>query len=306
MKDLKNIPSDVSIIIPAFNEEETIEQVVNSIRSEFPEGEIVVVDDGSYDNTAVFAEKAGATVIRKRENQGYGAAIKTGILSSKSDYVVTFDADGQHNVKDIIRILKFVRNNDMVIGIREKLLHSNLWRMPGKWLLVILASYLVGKRIPDLNSGLRVMHRKTVLKYLHLCPSGFSFSTTITMTMLSRNYRVAYVPIDVKRRKGKSTVTLKTGMDTLILIIRISTLFNPLRIFLPISILMWIIGIACGIPGILREGVTIGIHSMLAIVSGIMLFGIGLLSDQISQMRLEHFEKMGLSLEDLTLESDDE
>ncbi len=298
------IESNVSIIIPAFNEEGTITQVVNSIRSEFPEVEIIVIDDGSSDKTALFAEKAGACVIRKRENQGYGAALKTGILSSKSDYVVTFDADGQHKVKDIMRIMKFAENNDMVIGIREKMLHSNLWRMPGKWLLGLLASYLVGKRIPDLNSGLRVMHRETVLKYLHLCPSGFSFSTTITMTMLSRDYRVEFVPISVERRKGKSTVTLKTGLDALILISRISTLFNPLRIFFPLSMLMWIIGIAWGIPGILREGVTLGFPSLLAIVTGILLFGIGLLSDQISQMRLEHFEKIGLASENLKLEND--
>ena len=267
--------------------------------SEYPKGEIIVIDDGSQDNTAALAEKAGARVCRKAENKGYGAALKTGIMLSKSKYIVTFDADGQHKAPDIARIMKLAENNDMVIGIRENVLHSNLWRMPGKWVLRTIASYLVGKRIPDLNSGLRVMRRESVLKYLHLCPAGFSFSTTITMTMISRDYRVDFVPISVNKRKGRSTVTVKTGLDTLILILRLCTLFNPLRIFIPMSMIMWMAGVVLGLHGILNEGVTIGAPSMLAFVTGLLLFGIGLLSDQVSQIRLERFETLEPELKDL-------
>ena len=294
--------SSVTVLIPAFNEEKTIEKVVNSIHSNFPEGEIVVIDDGSHDNTAAFAERAGARVIRKSKNQGYGAAIKTGIMSSKSDYIVTFDADGQHKAEDIIRLMKLAENNDMVIGVREKIIHSNIWRMPGKWFLRIFASYLVGKRIPDLNSGLRVMHREKVLKYLHLCPPGFSFSTTITIAMIIREYSVEFVPISVERRKGKSKVTVKTGLESLLLILRLATLFNPLKVFLPLSVLMWIAGIAWGMPIVLaRHGVTVGF--MLFIVTGILLFGIGLLSDQVSQIRLERFETMEPTSQESTHEN---
>lgn len=283
------ISSKASIIIPAFNEEKSVRNVVESLRSEFPDVEIIVIDDGSNDKTAVFAEKAGARVIRKVENQGYGAALKTGILSSESDYIVTFDADGQMRVEDIHRMWEYTKSNDIVIGARQKLIHSNLWRMPGKWFLGIMAQYLVSKRIPDLNSGLRIINRKILLKYMHLCPNGFSFSTTILLVLLSRGYRVKFVPIAVNKRKGHSTVTLKTGFDAIILILRLSALLNPLRIFLPISFIMFIASLLKGIPIVLAgKGVSTG--SLLAFVTGMLFFAIGLLSDQISQMRMEKFE----------------
>lgn len=283
------ISSNVSIIIPAFNEEKSVGNVVESLHSDFPDVEIIVIDDGSHDKTAMIAEKAGARVIRKSENQGYGAAIKTGIISSKSDYIITFDADGQHRVEDIHRMWEYAKSNDIVIGARQKLIHSNLWRMPGKWLLGTIAAYLVAKRIPDLNSGLRIIHRKTLLKYMNLCPNGFSFSTTLTLALVSRGYRVKFVPITVNKRKGHSTVNLKTGFDTIILILRLSTLFNPLRIFLPISFIMFIASMVKGIP-ILLAGKGVSTGSLLAFVTGMLFFAIGLLSDQISQMRLEKFD----------------
>ena len=283
------ISSKASIIIPAFNEEKSVRNVVESLRSEFPDVEIIVIDDGSNDKTAVFAEKAGARVIRKVENQGYGAALKTGILSSESDYIVTFDADGQMRVEDIHRMWEYTKSNDIVIGARQKLIHSNLWRMPGKWFLGIMAQYLVGKRIPDLNSGLRIINRKILLKYMHLCPNGFSFSTTILLALISRGYRVKFVPIAVNRRKGHSTVTLKTGFDAIILILRLSALFNPLRIFLPISFIMFMTSLVKGIP-ILLAGKGVSAGSLLAFVTGMLFFAIGILSDQISQMRMEKFE----------------
>ena len=126
----------------------------------------------------------------------------------------------------------------MVIGNRTSLLHSPLWRMPGKWMLNIMANYLVKERIPDLNSGLRVIRREDALRYLHLCPSGFSFSTTITMVMLSRGYDVKYIPIKVEKRVGKSSISLKTGFETLLLILRLATLIDPLRIFVPMSLII--------------------------------------------------------------------
>jgi hypothetical protein len=177
----------------------------------------------------------------------------------------------------------------MVVGQRTRPVHSSWWRMPGKWLLGYLASYLIRRKIPDLNSGLRLIRRDVALKYLSLCPSRFSFSTTITMALLSQGYNVTYIPIQVEKRVGKSTVSVATGLDTIILILRIAALFNPLRIFVPASVLIGVAGVLWGIPYALAgHGISVG--STLAIITSILLFGIGLLCDQVSQLRLERFE----------------
>jgi hypothetical protein len=161
--------------------------------------------------------------------------------------------------------------------------------MPGKWLLGVLANYLVRQRIPDLNSGLRILHRETVLRYLHLCPSGFSFSTTITLVMLHRGYNVEYVPITVQKRIGKSLISLNTGFQTLLLILRLAALIDPLRVFIPTSFVIGLIGMLWEIPYALTgRGVSVG--SMMAIVTAVLLFALGLICDQISQLRLGLFE----------------
>jgi glycosyltransferase involved in cell wall biosynthesis len=281
----------LTIVIPAFNERGPIEQVLKHVQTICSDvvQEIVVVDDGSSDETACVAQAAGARVIRHKQNMGYGAALKTGIRNAQTDFVLTMDSDGQHRAEDVLRLWELVDANDMVVGQRTDLIHSPLWRMPGKWLLGLVANHLTRRHIPDLNSGLRVIRREAALRYLHLCPPGFSFSTTITMALLSRGYNVTYVPIQVERRVGQSTVSITTGLDTFILILRIAALFNPLRIFVPLSVLTGTAGILWGIPYALAgRGVSMG--SMLAIVTATLLFGLGLLCDQISQLRLERFE----------------
>lgn len=281
----------VTILIPAFNESQAIGFVIEHIQAICSDvvQEIIVIDDGSSDDTAYIAKNAGATVIRHKQNLGYGAALKTGIRYAKTEFVLTMDADGQHQAEDVLRLRELAEDCDMVVGQRISLLHSPLWRMPGKWLLWSLANYLTRRKIPDLNSGLRLIRRDVASRYLHLCPSGFSFSTTITMALLSRGYSVAYVPIQVKKRVGKSTVSVATGLDTIILILRIAALFNPLRVFIPTSLFIGGIGLAWGIPYALAgRGISVG--SMLAIVTAILVFGLGMLCDQISQLRLERFE----------------
>lgn len=281
----------VTVVIPAFNEAAAIGPVVDSVRAQCAGlvDEVIVVDDGSSDRTAEIAEQSGARVIRHTHNRGYGGALKTGIRAAQSEFVLTMDSDGQHSAEDVKRLIGSADANDLVVGQRTRLLHSPLWRMPGKWLLTWLANYLTGQRIPDLNSGLRLIRREVAAKYLHVCPNGFSFSTTLTMCLLSRGYQVSYVPIDVKPRIGTSTVSLRTGLETLILVLRLATLFNPLRIFLPVSMLVAGVGLLWGIPyATLGRGVSVG--SMLAIVTSIVLFALGLISDQISQLRLERFE----------------
>lgn len=282
--------SDITIIIPAFNEEGSIGKVVGDIKSAWPTlKEVIVIDDGSTDQTRAIAKQSGATVISHKQNRGYGASLKDGIRAAASAYVITMDADGQHSADMLASLMVLARDNDMVIGHRQGLMHSEWWRMPGKWFLSLLANYLARRRIPDLNSGLRLIRRETALRYLHLCPKGFSFSTTITMALISRSYRVTYVPIVVRPRTGRSTVKLTTGLDTIILILRIATLFDPLRVFIPISFMAGLGGVLWGIPYALA-GRGVSVASMLAIVTGILLFGLGLLCDQISQLRLERYE----------------
>jgi len=255
----------LTIIIPAFNEAQALKSVLASLRTpafDFVQ-EIIVVDDGSSDGTAEVAQAVGVRVIRHYRNMGYGAALKTGIRASQTEFVLTMDADGQHLAEDVRRLWDAISDYDMVVGQRTGLQQSPLWRMPGKWLLWMMANYLTQHTIPDLNSGLRLLRREAALKYLHICPAGFSFSTTITMALISRGYKVGYVPITIQRRLGKSTVTLNTGLNTLILILRIASLFDPLRLFIPVSALVGVVGVLWGIPyAMLGRGVSIG--AMLA------------------------------------------
>ncbi len=287
-----DVQKQLTIILPAFNEEHAIVEVMRQVQTHCSDiiQEIIVIDDGSSDQTARVAETAGARVIRHLQNMGYGAAIKTGIRSAQTEWVLIMDADGQHRIEDVLRLSQLIDKCDMGVGHRTGLVHSTLWRLPGKWLLGLIANYLARQTIPDLNSGLRLIRRDLALKYLHICPSGFSFSTTITLAFHNRKYDVIYVPIQVEKRySGKSMVSIGTGLDTLILILRIASLFDPLRIFVPLSVSMGLFGICFSIYYIIAA-FTISGAPILLIVSSLILFTLGLLCDQISQLRLERFE----------------
>ena len=286
----------LTIIMPAYNEEQSVGQVIKSIlEKKYPFiYEIILVDDGSADHTAAIAAQSGARVIRHRHNHGNANAIKTGIEDSQTEFIMVFDADGQHKAEDIPRLWEKSAENDMVVGKRMGLIHSNPWRMPGKWMLWAMANLLVGRRIPDLNSGLRLMRKSVVIKYLHLCPPGFSFHITITMVMLCRDYEVEYVPITVEKRIGKSMVSVKTGLDTIVLIVRVATLFNPLRIFLPISGFLFILTLMRFLfdvrylkyhPGQGLGGITVSLF-----IATLLVFLFGLLCDNISSLRKEIHE----------------
>jgi len=282
---------NLTIVIPAYNESEGLEKVLLDLQAETSDlaEEIILVDDGSQDDTAAIAKASGVRVISHKRNIGYGASLKSGIRTADTDYILTMDSDGQHHPDDVNKLWQQVEDFDMVIGSRTSLLHSPIWRMPGKWLLNIMANFLVRQRIPDLNSGLRIIRREDALRYLHLCPAGFSFSTTITLVMLSRGYDVKFVPIEVSKRVGVSYVSIKTGFETLLLIMRLATLIDPLRIFVPVSLLIGLVGFLWEIPyAVAGRGVSVG--SMLAIVTALLCFVLGLISDQISQLRLERYE----------------
>jgi len=281
-------------VIPAYNEEDGLGTTLSAVLEARPPGvaEVIVVDDGSTDRTAAIAAEAGVRVVRHPNNRGYGASLKTGIRAATGDYILTMDADGQHRTEDVVTLCEAIAVPDApecVIGRREQVFHSPLWRMPGKWFLTHLAQILIQREIPDLNSGLRIIKREVALRYVRICPNGFSFSTTITMTLMSRGYGVSFVPIRVSRRLGRSTVSARTGFQTILLVLRLATLFNPLRIFLPASALCILGGTAWAIP-YLMDGRGLTVASLLAILTGILLFALGLICDQVAQLRLERYE----------------
>jgi glycosyltransferase involved in cell wall biosynthesis len=281
----------LTVIIPAFNEAAGIGDVLDELKRECGQflTTIVVVDDGSQDDTARIARDHGVVVIQHPANLGYGASLKSGLRRAETTHVATFDADGQHQSSDLRRLWESRQGSAMLIGARQQLIHSPLWRMPGKWLLGTTAAYLVKRRIPDLNSGLRLLTRDVAMRYAHLCPLGFSMSTTLTMAVISRGWPVTFVPIDVRPRRGKSTVTVTTGLETAVLLLRIVCLFNPLRLFVPAAAVVGLIGIAWGIPyAAAGRGISVG--AMLAIVTATLLFSLGLICDQVSQLRLERHE----------------
>lgn len=281
----------LTVIIPAFNEAAGIGSVLDELTRECGDfvTTIIVVDDGSRDDTAAVAREHGVVVIQHPANLGYGASLKSGLRRAETTYVATFDGDGQHRASDLRRLWDARRGAAMVVGARQRLIHSPLWRMPGKWILGALAAYLVKRPIPDLNSGLRLLTREVALRYAHLCPRGFSMSTTLTMAVMSRGWPVTFVPIDVRPRAGHSTVTVTTGLETLVLLLRIICLFNPLRLFVPAAAVVALAGITWGIPyAAAGRGVSVG--AMLAIVTATLLFSLGLICDQVSQLRLERHE----------------
>jgi len=281
----------LTVIIPAFNEAAGIGKVLDELTRECHEflTAIIVVDDGSRDATAQIARDHGVIVIQHPSNLGYGASLKSGLRRAETTHVATFDGDGQHQASDLRRLWESRNAAAMIIGARQQLIHSPLWRMPGKWLLGMIAAYLVKRPIPDLNSGLRLLTRDLAMRYAHLCPRGFSMSTTLTMAVMSRGWPVTFVPIDVRARDGRSTVTVATGLETLVLLLRIICLFNPLRLFVPAAVAIAVIGIAWGIPyAAAGRGVSVG--AMLAIVTATVLFSLGLICDQVSQLRLERHE----------------
>lgn len=281
---------NLTIVIPAYNEADTIAEVVKELKSGLSEVPVIVVDDASTDDTGKRAADAGADkVIRHKTNRGYGAGIKSGARAAETEFIATYDADGQHDPASLRKILEVRGDYDMVIGARSTR-NQNLSRLFGKKILFSVANMLAGEKIPDLNSGLRVFRREYLLQYIHILPDGFSLSTTITLAMLKDHLDVHFEPVNVKvRGGGRSTVRfLRDGYRTFILILRIIMLFDPLKVFLPISFLFGIIGGVYGLIWlVLYQNIPDG--AILLIISSITFFLFGLLADQISSI-LRHFK----------------
>lgn len=276
----------ISVIIPAFNEEEGISNVITNLKKISLVDEIIVVDDGSTDGTKQKAVESGATVISHEENCGYGASLKTGILNSKNKLIAFIDADGQHNPEDLIRMNEHIAKYDMISGARGPGSHSPLWRQPGKKFIGMLANYLAGYKIPDLNCGLRLIRKKSILPYLKIFPSKFSFSTTSTVFFIKDGLRIKFIPIEAQKRVGASSLRVRHGFDTIILVMRMITLFEPLKIFLPISSSIFAIGLVYSIHEFILVR-RLGATSLFLGITSMLFFFFGLIADQIATIRKE-------------------
>jgi glycosyltransferase involved in cell wall biosynthesis len=281
----------VSIIVPAFNEGQSIEMVLENLEELGKDIEIIVVDDGSDDDTHSRASGRKAKVVRHPYNKGYGAALKTGIRHSTGDVVCFFDADNQHRVEDLGEMLGFVGEYDSVIAMRTSGSHIATIRKPGKKILSWVANYLSNHKIPDLNCGLRAFKREILERIMHILPDGFSFSTTTTIAMYKMGYTIKWVPVKTLPRVGKSTVKqLKHGTETLMLITRLITLFDPLKVFLPLSVFLVCLGTIYQTILIFVKGFHIVGGAILTILAGILIFFFGILADQISALRRDRIE----------------
>jgi glycosyltransferase involved in cell wall biosynthesis len=284
----------LSVVVPIYNEATSLHGLLAELVPYCRERDwkLILVDDGSRDETPailkIFEEQPEIRIIRHKVNRGYGGALKTGILSADTRFVVTIDADGQHELSDMDELMRFTLENDadLVVGKRGKEGSSGWYRNTGKWMIRKFAGLLMPIHISDLNSGFKLYRTELVKRYLTLCPDSMAFSDVITLIFIKKRHLVLERPITIKKRaRGKSTITTFTAIQTVMEIINIAMMFNPLRIFLSLSVVCIGFGFAWGIPILLRaRGVSVG--AMLAIVTGLLFFFIGLIAEQLSAMRL--------------------
>lgn len=284
----------VSIIIPAFNEELSVRETVVELRNLFDvtdiEAEIIIVDDGSTDKTAREAKAAGARVIQHRSNRGYGASLKTGIIAASNEIIGITDADGTYPAKYLPEMLSELEHADMVVGSRTGAdVHIPISRMPAKWFLRIIANYVANTKIPDLNSGLRVFRRDVAMQYFAILSDQFSFTTTITLALLCDKYAVTYIPIDYRKRQGKSKIVPWDAGSFAILIFRVAMLFRPLRVFIPLAITCLVYGLTKTSIDMLRDP-NISASAILAFVSALIMVFTGMLGDAVAT-RLGRFNQ---------------
>lgn len=271
---------DVTIVLPAYNEARSIGNVLKELKKEAKDFPILVVDDGSQDRTSEIAKKAGVQVVRHPYNKGYGAALKTGAREAKTDYVLYFDADGQFYVEDIQKVVFEKNKYDMIIGARPKEITV---KDIGRRIMKATASYLSGKKIPDLNSGFRLIKRQRILDFIHLLPDGFSFTTTITLAMLQSGDNVKFANVRVKPREtGKSGIKrFRHGVKFMLYILRLVMLFNPMKVFLPISVGLFVIGFPLFMYFIVFE-FHVSQTSLMLLMFSLTTFLFGLVADVIS------------------------
>lgn len=283
-------PPDLAVLVPAFNEIDGIERTIAAARQVLDslpfDTELIVIDDGSSDGTGARAEATGVRVVTHPLNRGYGAALKTGILATKAKAIAILDADCTYAPDALPRLYAGLANADMVVGARKLTSSGVAWiRRPGKWMLNRFASFLVGREIPDLNSGQRVMKRQAVLRYMHLCPNGFSFTSTITMAMMANGHAVRFEPIDYARRTGTSKIRPSHFGAFMLLVVRAIVLFNPLKVFLPLGALLFLAGAAKLVQDVVRWNLSE--TAVMAFLAAVVVWAVGLLADMISRLQMQ-------------------
>jgi glycosyltransferase involved in cell wall biosynthesis len=279
--------STTSVIVPAFHEAEGIADVVSALVASGPWHEIIVVDDGSSDDTGGQARAAGATVLRHPYNKGNGAAVKTGLRHATGVHVLIVDGDGQHSPSDARRLVERLGEFDLVIGARAAATQATIGRRAGNAALNSLATYLTGRRIPDLTSGFRAAKRTVLIEFLHLIPNGFSTPTTTTLACIKAGYSVEFVPIQAGRRQGSSKIKFaRDGAKFFLILVKIVTFFSPLRVFLPVSIVCFSVGALYAAWTIATQSHLTN-SSVLLIVVSVVIFLMGLVSEQIAALRFE-------------------
>jgi glycosyltransferase involved in cell wall biosynthesis len=290
VKESREKQVELTILLPAFNEEQSIGSTISKIRGLYPDFEILVVDDGSTDNTREQAASAGANVWSHPHNIGNGAAIKTGLRYASGDWVLMMDADGQHKPEDISNLLAHKGNYDMIVGARSKGSRTSWHRNLANFFYNWLASYVTKYKVEDLTSGFRLVRNDRVRKYIYLLPNTFSYPSTITMAYLRSGLSIKYVPIQTLARKGKSKIKLfQDGIRFFLIITRIATLFSPFRIFLPVSLIFFLTGIGYYMFTYITQHRFTNMSALL-LSSSVIIFMMGLVSEQISQMRYDRVE----------------
>lgn len=278
-------PTEVSIVIPAMNEAAAIAGVVRELHATAAWHEILVIDDGSTDATGAEAASAGARVIRHPYNKGNGAAVKSGIRAATGEYVLIIDGDGQHQPSDAVRLVSRLGDYDMVVGARAAATQATAVRRLGNAVLNRLASYLTEFPIPDLTSGFRGARRDYLLEFLPLLPNGFSTPTTTTLCFLRAGYNVIFESVEARQRQGTSKIRLsRDGPKFVLIMLKVMTIFSPLRVFLPIAAASFLAGSAYAAWTVItRRDVTDS--SVLLIMLAVVILLVGLVSEQVSAMR---------------------
>lgn len=279
--------TSTSVVVPVFNEASVIGDVVRALHAAAPWHEILVVDDGSGDGTAEAAESAGARVVKHPYNKGNGASVKTGIRHASGGNILIVDGDGQHRPEDALRLVSRLGDYDLVVGARSAETQATVSRRLGNELLNRLAGFLANRTIPDLTSGFRAARRDCLLEFIHLLPNGFSTPTTTTLAFLRAGYNVAFEPIDARPRVGRSKIRFtRDGARFFLILLKVITIFSPLRVFVPISLTSLALGIVYGI-WIVIEDSRIPNGAVLLIMFAVIVFLVGLVSEQIAALRGE-------------------
>ena len=280
-------PETVTIVVPAFNEGDSIGQVVTGLRAAAPWHDVLVIDDGSTDRTSEAAQAAGARVVRHPYNKGNGASVKTAIRAATSDWIAIIDADGQHAPADAQRLIARLGEYDLVIGARDPRTQATNGRRLGNALLNWLASYLTERQIPDLTSGFRAARRDHLLEFIHLLPNGFSTPTTTTLAFIKAGYNVAFEPMAAGARVGTSKIRFASdGAKFLLILLKVITIFSPLRIFAPVSAVSFAVGAAYGAWNFIYHG-RIPNGAVVMLLFSILIMLVGLVSEQIATLRFE-------------------